>query len=594
MYSWAFAVPGDPANVAAKSAGVSLRTLRRARPYCCPPLYDVAQHQTGGGVQSRSLPDWPGARPLRSWQKEATEAVRAHSGTSFLASATPAAGKTTFGLHIAHRMLSAGFVSRVVVAGPTTHICRQWAADAARYGVDLEPNRPNSDGPESSDFHGVAVTYQTIAAGPETHRTAAARKPTLLIADEPHHMGDLAAWGVRTRKAFDDARFRLLLSGTPFRSDNSAIPWVAYDEDGLSRADYAYGYPQALRDRVCRPITFLPYDGEMEWISDGRLRSADFDLVLPAAESARRLRTALSPEGEWMGEVLRDADSRLSEVRAGGHPDAGGLVIASDQDHARAIAARLGSISGQQPELVMSDEPGASMRIAEFAASDRRWLVSVLMVSEGVDIPRLRVGVYATAARTELFFRQVVGRFIRTTPGGPRRQMSYLLMPADSRLKALAHEIELERRHALDLSPDAEEDEGEEFDEIVPEPGEGGGFAVLSSGGAELDDAIMSETALQLFPTDDPKPVAERPVAVGTPATAPEDREPERESAYAARERLRAERSRLVADVARRTGQSHREIQARINRGTKVRSVANATIQQLERGNELLRRELWR
>jgi superfamily II DNA or RNA helicase len=556
-------------------------------------LYDAAQHQTDGGARSRSLPDWPDARPLRAWQKEATEAVRAHSGASFLASATPAAGKTTFGLHIAHRMLRAQFVSRVVVAGPTTHICRQWAADAARYGIDLEPNRPNADGAESSDFHGVAVTYQTIAAGPDTHRGAAARRSTLLIADEPHHMGDLAAWGLRARRAFDGARFRLLLSGTPFRSDNSAIPWVTYDDDGLSRADYTYGYPQALRDRVCRPITFLPYDGEMEWVSDGRLRSADFDLVLPAAESARRLRTALSPEGEWMGHVLRDADARLSEVRAEGHPDAGGLVIASDQDHARAIAARLGSISGQQPELVMSDEPGASKRIAEFASSDRRWLVSVLMVSEGVDIPRLRVGVYATAARTELFFRQVVGRFIRTTPGGPRKQMSYLLMPADLRLKALAHDIEMERRHALDLSPSGEEDEGEEFDDPAPEPGEpGGGFAVLSSSAAELDDAIMSETALQLFPTDDPKPVPKKPVAA--PATPAEPREPERESAYATRERLRAERSRMVGDLARRTGQSHREIQARINRETRVRSVAGATIAQLERGNELLRRDLRR
>ena len=163
-------------------------------------------------------------------------------------------------------------------------------------------------------------------------------------------MGDEAAWGLRARRAFDGARFRLLLSGTPFRSDNSAIPWVAYDEDGVSSADYVYGYPQALRDRVCRPITFLPYDGEMEWISDGRLRSGDFDIALSGAESARRLRTALTPEGEWMGHVLRDADARLSEVRAEGHPDAGGLVIASNQDHARAIAARLGSVAGQQPE----------------------------------------------------------------------------------------------------------------------------------------------------------------------------------------------------------------------------------------------------
>jgi superfamily II DNA or RNA helicase len=516
--------------------------------------------------------------------------VQAHSATSFLASATPAAGKTTFGLHIAHRMLSAKFVSRVVVAGPTTHICRQWAADAGSYGIDLEPNRPNSDGPESADFHGVAVTYQTIAAEPDMHRQAAGRRPTLLIADEPHHMGDLAAWGLRTRRAFDGARFRLLLSGTPFRSDNSAIPWVAYDEDGLSRADYTYGYPQALRDRVCRPITFLPYDGEMEWVSDGRLRSADFDLVLPAAEAARRLRTALSPDGEWMGEVLRDGDARLSEVRADGHPDAGGLVIASDQDHARAIAARLGSVSGEQPELVMSDEPGASRRIADFASSDRRWLVSVLMVSEGVDIPRLRVGVYATAARTELFFRQVVGRFIRTTPT-PRRQMSYLLMPADPRLKALAHEIELERRHALDLSPGAEE---EELDDSVPERGEpGGGFAALSSGAAELDEAIMSETALQLFPTEDPGPRPKKAIVLAGPEAA-SDREPKRESAYATRERLRGERRSLVTDVARRTGKPHREIQARINRATRARSVASATIDQLERGNAMLRRELWR
>ena len=519
--------------------------------------------------------------------------MRAHSATSFLASATPAAGKTTFGLHIAHRMLSAKFVSRVVVVGPTTHICRQWAADAGRYGIDLEPNRPNSDGPESADFHGVAVTYQTIAAGPDMHRLAAGSRPTLLIADEPHHMGDQAAWGLRTRKAFDAARFRLLLSGTPFRSDNSAIPWVIYDEDGLSRADYAYGYPQALVDRVCRPIAFLPYDGEMEWLSDGRLRSADFDLALPAVEAARRLRTALSPGGEWMGEVLRDGDAKLSEVRAGGHPDAGGLVIASDQDHARAIAARLGSVSGEQPELVMSDEPGASRRIADFASSDRRWLVSVLMVSEGVDIPRLRVGVYATAARTELFFRQVVGRFIRTIPGGPRRQMSYLLMPADPRLKALAHEIELERRHALDLSPDAEEEEGEEMDDSGPEE-LGAGFAALSSGSAELDEAIMSETTLQLFPTDNPEAGAKKATTLARPKAASENLEPERESAYATRERLRGERRRLVADVARRTGKSHREVQARINRDTRTRSVASATIEQLERGNAILRRELWR
>ncbi len=552
---------------------------------------------------------------MRDWQQGAFEVVRTHPHTGFLASATPAAGKTTFGLRVAHEMLSSGRVRRVVIIGPTTHICRQWALDAARYGIDLEPNRPNADGPETSDFHGVAVTYQTVAAGPALHQSAA-RRPTLVIADEPHHMGEQASWGKSAKQAFGEATFRLLLSGTPFRSDDEAIPWVRYDDDGLSTADFTYGYPEALVDRVCRPITFLPYDGEMEWISDGQMRSADFDLVLPAAESARRLRTALDAGGEWMGKVLSDADVRLTEVREAGHPDAGGLVVASDQDHARAIARRLSLVSGEPPEIVMSDEAGASARITSFAASDQRWLVSVLMVSEGVDIPRLRVGVYATAARTELFFRQVVGRFIRTTPS-PKRQMSYLLLPADGRLKQLAFEIERERRHAIDLAPGLNE-ELEELDSELPERSEPGqGFQALSSTGAELDEAILAQTTMQLFATDDidtvPDPVsavtggvirqkaaqagssglaADGGIAPERPATPPESGVPARESAFAARERLRAERRAMVADVSRRTGESHREVHARINRMTGATAVGKATRDQLEKGNAILLRDL--
>lgn len=576
---------------------------------------------TAAGGPGASLPAWPEGRPLRQWQRSALVALRDHPGGNFLASATPAAGKTTFGLRVAHEMLSSGRVSRVVVVGPTTHICRQWAADAARYGIDLEPNRPNADGPESADFHGVAVTYQTVAAGPELHARASSR-PTLVIADEPHHMGDQASWGVSARQAFDRAEFRLLLSGTPFRSDNEAIPWVTYDDEGLSSADYTYGYPDALVDRVCRPITFLPYDGEMEWMSDGEVRSADFGLVLPAAESARRLRTALEADGDWMGEVLRDADERLSQVRAAGHPDAGGLVVAADQDHARAIARRLGFIAGEAPEIVMSDEPDASARIAAFAESDRRWLVSVLMVSEGVDIPRLRVGVYATAARTELFFRQVVGRFIRTTPA-PKRQMSYLLLPADGRLKRLAFEIEQERRHALEEAPGLE-DELIELDEEPPERSPAGeGFAALSSSAAELDDAILAQTTMQLFATEELGPETETISAVTGAVTRTAAKQPgpkrtaairtarpgagasgvgrsespgkepaERETAFQARERLREERRTLVTDVSRRTGEGHREVNARINRALGISSVSKATIRQLEEGNELLLRDL--
>src|SRR4051812_31538894 len=357
-------------------------------------------------------------------------------------------------------MLLAGRVERVVVAGPTTHICRQWAADAARYGIDLEPNRPNSDRRDPADRHGVAVTYQTIAAGPRTHRGGCASRATLLIADEPHHMGEHAAWGSRARTAFEEARFRLLLSGTPFRSDSNPIPWVTYDADGVSQADYAYGYTDALVDGVCRPITFQPFDGDMEWISDDRRRSASFATVIPRAEDARRLRTALDPDGEWMGEGLRDAAARLTAVRAAAHPDAGGLVVAADKEHALRIAARLERIAVERPEIVTSDEPDASARIAAFSAGSRRWLVSGLMVSGGVDIPRPRGGGYATAARTEPFFRPGIGRVGRRPPT-PKPQMSWLLMPADGRLKALAARVEEERNHALEQGTGNREQEVE-------------------------------------------------------------------------------------------------------------------------------------
>jgi superfamily II DNA or RNA helicase len=481
-------------------------------------------------------------------------------------------------------MLAEGRVARVAVVAPTTHICRQWAADAARYGIALEPNRPNAAGPEPRDRHGVAVTYATVAAGSAVHRRRCAERPTLLIADEPHHMGEDATWGRSTVQAFARARFRLLLSGTPFRSDNAPIPWVAYDEEGISRADFGYGYTQALVDGVCRPVTFHTYGGDMEWVSDGRVRSADFDVVLPAAEAARRLRTALDPSGEWITHVLRDAHDQLVALRTGEHRDAGGLVVAIDKEHAEQLADRLARITGERPDVVHSDAADASARIASFAVGSAPWLVSVLMVSEGVDVPRLRVGVYATTARTELFFRQVVGRFIRRTPE-PKDQMSHLFLPSDPRLKELATQIEEERNHALVLEPAADDERAER------ERGEAGeeAFRALWSS-ARRDEDVLQTTqpgdALQLFAEPAPPPAF---TAFSTTPAAPEP-----ESAFERRERLRAERHALVASLARRTGEPHRAINARVNREVGAASVDKSTDEQLERANRLLEREVAR
>jgi len=179
----------------------------------------------------------------------------------------------------------------------------------------------------------------------------------------------------------------------------------------------------------------------MDWSApDGSIPSATFDDRLDTARTSQRLRTALSLDGEWLPTVLRSAHARLTEVRRE-QPDAGGLVIATDQEHARGIAALLRTRFGTSARVVTSDDPLASAGIAEFAAGSDPWLVAVRMVSEGVDIPRLRVGVYATTTSTELFFRQAVGRLVRWTRGVPR-QRAWLFIPDDPRL----------RRHAAGLS----------------------------------------------------------------------------------------------------------------------------------------------
>lgn len=169
----------------------------------------------------------------------------------FLAVATPGAGKTTFALRIATELMARGVIRKVTVVCPTEHLKTQWAQSAARVGPQLDPDFTNAQREEGAFFHGVCLTYAQVAANPELHRSRTRRRSTLVILDEIHHGGDALSWGDGIRTAFESATRRLSLTGTPFRSDTSPIPFVEYapDSDGVkrSRADYVYGYTEALR-----------------------------------------------------------------------------------------------------------------------------------------------------------------------------------------------------------------------------------------------------------------------------------------------------------------------------------------------------------
>ncbi len=349
----------------------------------------------------------------------------------------------------------------ITVVTPTEHLKHQWAASAARFGLALDPSYSNAQGRASADFVGVAVTYAQVAAHPMLHRQRTEGRRTLVIFDEVHHAGDALSWGDAVREAFEPARRRIALTGTPFRSDTNPIPFVSYSEqlDGSRRSssDYVYGYANALEDGVVRPVIFLAYSGEMSWRTRaGDEITATLGTPLTKEQVAQAWRTALDPTGEWVTRVLEAADKRLTEVRRG-MPDAGGLVIAGDHEDARAYAALLRRITGRRPVVVLSDDPTASRKIGEFAASEERWMVAVRMVSEGVDIPRLAVGVYATSVSTALFFAQAVGRFVRARRRG---ETASVFLPSVPILLAYAAELEAERDHVLYPPSDApEEDE---------------------------------------------------------------------------------------------------------------------------------------
>jgi superfamily II DNA or RNA helicase len=398
-------------------------------------------------------------RSLRGWQREAYDEYFRRQQRDFLLVATPGAGKTTFALTLAAELIARREVASITVVTPTEHLKHQWAQAAHRLGIALDPAFSNGQGRASSDFAGVAVTYAQVAAHPALHMQRTLNRRTLVVFDEIHHAGDALSWGESARTAFDPARRRLGLTGTPFRSDTNPIPFVTYGrgDDGVlrSRSDYVYGYGPALSDSVVRPVIFLAYSGEMRW----RNRAGDelagtLGAPMSSDQLAQAWRTALDPDGAWIARVLEAADRRLTEVRRA-MPDAAGLVIASDHADARAYAKLLYQIGGAKPVVVLSDDPAASKKIARFADSGDRWMVAVRMVSEGVDIPRLAVGVYATSVGTALFFAQAVGRFVRARRPG---ETASVFVPSIPPLLGYAAELEAERDHVL-ARRDGQEDE---------------------------------------------------------------------------------------------------------------------------------------
>lgn len=331
-------------------------------------------------------------------------------------------------------------------------------------------------------------------------------------------------------------------------------------------------------------------------------------------------RTALEPSGEWIPAVLAAADRRLTEVRHG-IPDAGGLVIATDQTVARAYAQILEAICREPVTVVLSDEKEASSRIEEFSGNTRRWMVAVRMVSEGVDVPRLAVGVYATSASTPLFFAQAIGRFVRARRRG---ETASVFLPNVPALMNLAAKLELERDHALDRRSGDDDDDGlddsllesanreerasEEaglgtweaigsdasFDRVLYDGTE---FGTLAEPGSDeeydfigIPGILEPEQVSELLRHRQARQARRAGERRKRAVDAPEQAEPV--ALYRTLKEQRSLLNSLVGLWARHTGQAHSQVHAELRRVCGGPAVAQASVTQLQARIELLRRRL--
>lgn len=523
----------------------------------------------------------------RTWQLDFLERYESAGQKDFLCEAMPGAGKTKPACEIAARALRTGRARRIFVVVPTERLKVQWQRALDSFGLQSRAEWAAADGDpfQSGEFNALIITYGAVASSPDSFRRMAGQTAALAIFDEIHHCGYPKAWAGALRHAFELAHWRLALSGTPFRDDTCQIPFVRY-VDGQSISDFVYGYDQALADGIVRSVSFPQQGGTAEWVDleDGEVVSATFDDDLRENEARRRLRTAVTTEG-WLSEAIKQANRQLIDLRED-DPTASGLVVCPEIRHAKLVAElmarqRIASV------LVTSEDPEAQDKLEDFSTSAADpWLISVKMVCEGVDIPKLRVGIYADIRLTAMAFRQFVGRFLRGI------DTAYVYIPDDPVLRRHAQEIRMQRVHVLEQEIERHGREGIEKAESTnlyqPLRSTGEPVGLIHDGidysaaeWAHAERARQSDAAFARISTAMIVRLLRWNRELPTPPSpAPPKLEEPLEKRHA---KLRADNQKLSQAISMRWGLEFAEVHVALNRAVGIRKVPLATTAELER-----------
>jgi superfamily II DNA or RNA helicase len=363
----------------------------------------------------------------RQWQKEALH--KAHNSFSvgnqrFMLAAAPGAGKTRCAVAITRLLFDSRMIDQVVVVSPREKITTQWRDAFSSAGLHVASLKTLNEMRPGERFS-LSITWSAVGAQQLKLADLIRSARTLVILDELHHAARGQTWGDAAVYAFDSAQYVMKLSGTPFRSDGNRIIWLDYNdaEQVLIPEEQAYilGYRAAIEGGYCRAVGFDRWEpsGGIEVINGvtGETRSYDTtaDMTKKEASAVRERLLGMredADDGPYR-QFLTAAHRHLLDQRRDADEHAGGLVVCKSIPHAQRTAKLLEEITGEKPVVVNCRIEESSQLIEDFEVSSQMWLVSVSMVSEGTDVPRLRVLAWATNVSTELNFRQVIGRIVR-------------------------------------------------------------------------------------------------------------------------------------------------------------------------------------
>lgn len=419
---------------------------------------------------------------LRDWQNQALQKaidwlIKRAEDKHFLINAAPGAGKTIASCAIAQTLFQMGEIDRVIVIAPRSEVVNQWAEDF-RFVTGRHMTKVTAaDGDIAALSLDVCATWSAIQGLLPELQAVCRTSKTLVICDEQHHAAVEAAWGRGADGAFADCKYALILTGTPIRSDGAETVWLAYDDAGAidhpDEGSYVLTYGEAVDLGYCRPVTFHRHEGKftVELGGDVVKVSGHEKALLP--KTLKRVhglqkaldfyRLAKTPQYEsdnvtplmdgYQATMLDWGINKLNELRLR-MPNAGGLIIAPNIQMAEYFVDLIERIEGERPMLVHSQLPNPNSKIRAFRNTDKRWLVSVAMVSEGVDIKRLRVLLYLPNALTELAFRQAVGRVVRTS-GHDDDTRAYVIMPSFLLFEDFARRVEDEMSPGISAGGDS-------------------------------------------------------------------------------------------------------------------------------------------